>query len=182
MRKIEVWIIFLLMVLALVQLVFVGSAIMDLRSSEPVFAYDDELSRQSLHGLRGVEVVIELPNQEVKGRSPYAGLLLIEAEHRLRKAGIKLLSGKRTQIQTGRPCMYIHSSIITYKFFPFYIYQNRVELEQDVYLVRASKIRTRAVTWSVSATGLASELAELEKAVGDLVDYFTEAYLSVNKE
>jgi hypothetical protein len=170
------------MVLASVQLVFVGFVIMDLRSSKPVFTYDDELSLHSLHGLQGVEVVVVLPNQEVKGHPLYPGLLLSDVEHRLRKAGIEVLSRKQRQIQTGRACLYVHINIHTYIFFPFYVYQNRVEIEQDVDLVRASKIRTRAVTWSVSAAGLTSELGELEKAVGDLVDSFTEAYLSVNKK
>jgi hypothetical protein len=72
------------------------------------------------------------------------------------------------------------TTIHKYRYFPVYVYKNSVELVQDVYLVRAFKVKTEAVTWSVTTTGIAPKLEDIRTSMEDLVDYFIRAYLSAN--
>jgi hypothetical protein len=180
MGKKEGWIILIFMVLALVQLIFIVLALTELRSSKPAFAQDDEFNRQTLRGLQGVQVVIESLGPETKGDGLTVHRLRTATEEKLQMAGIKVLSEKENQTTPGRPYMYLNVSIVKYKYFPVYIYKNSVELVQDVYLVRAFKIRTGAATWSISTTGIAPKLADVRTSMEGLVNYFINAYLSVN--
>ena len=180
MGKREGWIILIFMVLAVVQLIFIVLAVMELHSSKPAFAQDDEFNRQTLRGLKGVHVVIECLNPETKGGGLTEDRLRTDTELKLQKAGIKVLSERENQMTPGRPSMYVNISILKYRYFPVYVYKNSIELVQDVYLVRAYKIKTGAVTWSVSATGIAPKFEDIRTSMEDLVDYFINAYLSAN--
>jgi hypothetical protein len=180
MGKREAWIILIFMVLATVQLVFMVLALMELRSLTPVFAQDDKLSRQTLRGIKGVHVVIEFLKPEIEEDGLTEDRLRKEAELKFQKAGIKVLSERENQMAPGRPQIYMNLNILKYKYFPVYIYHNRVELVQDVYLGRASTIRTGAVTWSISTAGVATSLEGTKASMENLMDYFLDAYVSVN--
>jgi len=106
--------------------------------------------------------------------------LRADTELRLRTAGIKVLSARENQMTPGRPSMYVSVSIVKYRYLPAYVYTCTVELLQDVYLVRAFKIRTGAVTWSVTTTGIAPKVEDIRNSTGELVDYFIAAYSSAN--
>ena len=82
----------------------------------------------------------------------------------------------------GRPTIYLNMNILKYRYLPVYVYKNSVELVQDVYLVRTFRVRTGAVTWSVSANGIAPKLEDVRTSMEDLVDYFINAYLSANSK
>ena len=180
MGKREAWIILIFMVLALAQLIFMFLVLMELRSLEPSFAQDDEFSRQTLRGLQGVQIVIEPLRPEIQGDGLTVDQLRTNTEQKLEMAGIKVLSETENQMVPGRAYIYVHSNISKYRYFPEYIYTNKVELVQDVYLVRAFNIKTGAVTWSISTTGIAPKLEDIRTSMEDLVGYFIEAYLSVN--
>jgi hypothetical protein len=180
MGKREAWIILIFMILALAQLIFMILVLKELRSLESAFAQDDEISRQTFRGLQGVQVVMEPLNPEVKGDGLTVDGLRKNTEQKLEMAGIKVLSETENRMTPGRPYIYVHSNISKYRYLPGYIYTNRVELVQDVYLVRAFKIKTEAVTWSISTIGLAPKLEDIRTSMEDLVDNFIRAYLSVN--
>ncbi len=180
MGKKEAWIILIFMALALAQLIFMVLVLMELRSVEPAFAQDDELNRQTLSGLQGVQVVIESLKPEIKGHGLTADRLRADTERKLEMAGVKVLSETENQMTPGRPYIYVHSNISKYRYLLGYIYTNRVELVQDVFLVRALNIKTGSVTWSISTTGIAPNLEDIRTSMENLVDYFIEAYLSVN--
>jgi hypothetical protein len=182
MSKRAGWIILIFVVLAVVQLTYIVFALMELHSSKPAFAQDDESNRQTLHGLRGVHVVIEFPKPEIKGDGLTEGQLRNDAELKLQEAGIKVLSERENQMTPGRPTIYLNMNILKYRYFPVYVYKNSVELVQDVYLVRTFRVRTGAVTWSVSANGIAPKLEDVRTSMEDLVDYFINAYLSANSK
>jgi hypothetical protein len=182
MGRREGWIILLFVVLALVQLTYIALALMELHSSRPAFAQDDEINRQTLNGIRGVHVVIECLKPEIRGDELSEDWLRAETELRLRRAGIKVLSARENQMTPGRPSMYVSVSIVKYRYLPAYVYTCTVELLQDVYLVRAFKIRTGAVTWSVNTTGIAPKLEGIRNSTGELVDYFIAAYSSANRK
>jgi hypothetical protein len=180
MGKREAWIILIFMVLALAQWIFMVLALMELRSSKATFAQDDEFSRQSLRGLQGVHIVIESLTPEIKRDGFTADRLRADTEQTLQMSGIKVLSETENRMTPGRPYMYVHTTIHKYRYFPVYVYKNSVELVQDVYLVRAFKVKTEAVTWSVTTTGIAPKLEDIRTSMEDLVDYFIRAYLSAN--
>jgi hypothetical protein len=182
MSKRAGWIILIFVVLAVVQLTYIAFALMEIHSSKPAFAQDDESNRQTLHGLRGIHVVIEFPKPEIKGDGLTEGQLRNDAELKLQEAGIKVLSERETQMTPGRPTIYLNMNILKYRYLPVYVYKNSVELVQDVYLVRTFRVRTGAVTWSVSANGIAPKLEDVRTSMEDLVDYFINAYLSANSK
>jgi hypothetical protein len=103
-------------------------------------------------------------------------------EQKLQKAGIKVLSETENQMTPGRPYIYLNINILKYKYFPAYIYNIRVEVVQDVYLVRLFDVRTGGVTWSINTAGIAPQLREIRTSIESLVDYFAKAYLSVNQK
>lgn len=180
MGKREAWIILIFMVLALAQLIFMILVLTELRSLEPAFAQDDEISRQTLRGLQGVQVVMEPLRPEIKGDGLTVDGLRTNTEKKFEIAGIKVLSETENQMTPGSPYIYVHSNVSKYRYLLGYIYTNRVELVQDVYLVRAFKIKAGAVTWSISTTGFAPKLEDIRTSMEDLVDNFIRAYLSVN--
>ncbi|NIO20990.1 MAG: hypothetical protein GTN76_09680 [Candidatus Aenigmarchaeota archaeon] len=176
----QAWIIFIFVALALVQLIFMLLALMELRSSKPAFAQDDDLNRQTLRGIQGVHIVIESLKPEISGDGLAEERLRVKTVKKLQAAGLKVLSETENQMTPGRPYIYVHSSVFKYRYFPLYIYNNKIELVQDAYLVRTINIRAEAVTWSVSATGLAPRLEAIRTSMERLLDYFIEAYLSAN--
>jgi len=125
-------------------------------------------------------VVIEFPKPRIKGDGLTEGELRNEVERKLQKAGIKILSERENQMTPGRPTVYLNMNVLKYRYFPVYVYKNSVELVQDVYLVRTFRVRTGAVTWSVSANGMAPKLEDVSTSMEDLVDYFINAYVSAN--
>ncbi len=176
------WIIVIFMIMALVQLIFTVLGLIELRSLTPFFAQDDESDRQTLRGLQGVHVVIESVNPKIKGDGLTKDRLRTDMEQKLRKAGIKVLSETENQMTPGRPYMYLNINILKYKYFPAYIYNIRVEVVQDVYLVRLFDVRTGGVTWSINTAGIAPRLREIRTSIESLVDYFAKAYLSINQK
>ena len=125
-------------------------------------------------------MVIEFPKPRIKGDGLTEGELRNEVERKLQKAGIKILSERENQMTPGRPTVYLNMNVLKYRYFPVYVYKNSVELVQDVYLVRTFRVRTGAVTWSVSANGMAPKLEDVSTSMEDLVDYFINAYVSAN--
>lgn len=174
------WIIVIFMGMALVQLIFTVLGLIELRSLTPFFAQDDESSRQTLRGLQGVHVVIESVNPKIKGDRLTADRLRADMEQKLEKAGIEVLSETENQMTPGRPYMYVNVNILKYKYFPAYIYNIRVEVVQDVYLVRLVDVKTGGVTWSINTAGIAPQLRDIRTSIENLLDYFIETYSSVN--
>jgi hypothetical protein len=182
MEKRTAWIIFFFMILAFVQLAFTVSGLMELRSLKPFFAQDDELSRQTLRGLDGVHVVIEFVNPEIVGDGLTQDRLQADVELQLQEAGITVLSEAENQTTPGRPLMYMNVNILKYKYIPAYIYNIRLELVQDVYLVRSSNVKIGGVTWSINTAGIVPKLNDIKTSMENLVDYFAKAYLSANPQ
>lgn len=174
------WIIVIFMVMALVQLIFTVLGLIELRSLTPFFAQDDESSRQTLRGLQGVHVVIESVNPKIIGDRLTEDRLRADTEQKLEKAGIKVLSETENQMTPGRPYMYVNVNILKYKYFPAYIYNIRVEVVQDVYLVRLVNVKTGGVTWSINTAGIAPQLRDIRTSIENLLDYFIKTYSSVN--
>ena len=152
---------------------------------EPGFAEDSNISRASLAGMLGVQIVVEETQQNLQrntGKSGYtAWQIQRDVEARLRDRGIRVVSGGDWMKVPGRPVLYINiNTHETEKYW--YAYDVKLELRQIVYLEANPKTETLANTWSINMTGIAN-IGNLDIIKSDtmvLVERFVNAYKSVN--
>ena len=150
-----------------------------------VFAEDSEVSRGTLAGIQGVQLVVEELQPNVQKYASKAGLtrtqLLKDIEQTLRNYGIRVVSGSDWQKVPGRPVLYVNvNTHETEKYW--YAYDIKVELRQVVTLDASPGIKTLANTWSINMTGIANigNLNIIRNDVGVLVERFGTAYKTVN--
>ena len=142
----------------------------------------DHLSRtQTLKGLSGVRVVVETLRPEVEQAGLSRATIQSDVEFRLRQAGIGVLT--ESVRAPGNPLLYV---ILVLHQGPLglYAYSLDVELDQLVSIVRDGSVNPAlGTTWRaypVVGTVGASNLNTIREDIGELVDDFVKAYLSVN--
>ena len=152
-----------------------------------LLAEDDEHTRPSLSGLQAVQVVVEAfsassqPLLEARGLTVNA--IRTDAELRLRKAGIRVITREERLKTPGAPYLYLNAIITTGSS----LWGNSiaVSLVQDVSLGRDSSIQFQTETWSVKSGGGIISPERIAQTVrngfNDMVDQFINAYLSVNQ-
>ena len=168
MKKGRRWIVLVFMVLGLVDL------------DSFVIAGNTEQESKSLHGLKGVYVLIEDLDTEIKQDGLTDSQLRTDTELRLRMAGIRVLSLEEAYVTPGRPWLLVNVNILKLRYIPTYVYNISVEFYQNVSLLRASNIRIPACTWDSSILGMNPKLEAIRSTTKKLVDRFINAYLSVN--
>lgn len=140
-------------------------------------------SKESLRGLVGFEVSIDdVSDQSANSQGLTPAQLQTDVELRLRKAGIQVLSKSQRQALPSQPVLYIALTLIpddpNVSRYAFHI---ECAVVQRL-LVGSSNQKLMVYTWIKGVTGLTNkaQLAGLRSDVGDLVDDFINAYLSVN--
>jgi hypothetical protein len=142
-------------------------------------ASDNEITRNTLRGLKGVYVGVEELNKEVTKDGLTVDSIRTDTELKLHLAGIPVLSKDAWAKEPGLP--YLDVSVNVGKPEQgVYIYNIIVALRQDVILVRSPDISSRAETWFVGGVGLTPDLKDIREVTKDEVDKFINAYLSVN--
>lgn len=169
--KIKEW----LMVLLAVTLVFslVSSAL----------AINGRSNRATLRGLKGVGILVEQLPPEVEREGLVRNQLQMEAESKLRMAGIKVLTREECLKTPGEPYLYININVnIAKTESDIYPYTIDVMLIQKVSLLRTPEQITYAVTWSTGGVGSIGKpiLSQLRDNVEEMVDLFINAYLGEN--
>jgi hypothetical protein len=150
---------------------------------------DTKNTRETLRGLTGVHVAVENVSPDLEGAGLTKSQLQTDAELRLRKAGIQVLTWEESLATSGRPYLYIRvtgfrvNNIQTGRPLG-YVAFTEVALNQDVWLERESAIGVYDdVTWS-SAGMLesvnSSNVRAIRESAADQVDLFINAYLAVN--
>jgi hypothetical protein len=145
---------------------------------------DTEENRATLRGLNGVRVVVEAiePNIEREGLTRQQ--ILTDAELRLRKAGIRVLTEQERFSAPGRPWLCVR--VLTYQVPGLMAYALTIEVQlyQNTSLERAPHLTVSTVTWSTSSIGAAGRIhvRNMYSLVTDRVDRVINAYLSVNPE
>lgn len=143
---------------------------------------DDESSRRTLAGLRGVEVVVEDLNPAV----PHPGIeqsdIQTDVELKLREAGIPVLPKSQGVLSPGSPWLYVRLALFT-REDGMYAYAIEVVLNQSTRMIRDASIMSTATTWEAEGTvGTVGEnqLRDVRETIGDQVNQFVNAYLAAN--
>jgi len=142
---------------------------------------DGEEARASLKGLRGVTVVVERLPPEVQQAGLTAADIRTDVEHKLRLAGIPVLSAG----DVWAPTIYVNANVTkvvtkTNVFWPMSI---EVQLQQPVRLKRDPTITLFGTTWSATGVGETTKpllRSSILDGVNGYVDQFITAYLAVN--
>ncbi len=166
MSKAKTWVVLLTLSLTSLQL-------------QNVFAFDNQVSRETLRGLQGVRVMAAPLKWAVEQKGLTADQLQQDIELKLRLAGIVVPSEESPELP-GRPLLYLNATILRYGALDRYIFNIKLELNQEVALVQRPSVKTSATTWSVALTGTSHKLSTVRDQVRELVDTFINAYLSVN--
>jgi len=153
----------------------------------PVWAEDTDVSRATLAGLQGVHVIVEEMQDNVRKYAKRFGLTQAQVqkdvEERLRRGGIRTVTGDEWLAVPGRPILYVNiNTHETEKYW--YAYDVKVELRQVVTLVSDPQVKTMAVTWSLNMTGQANigTLDVIRQDTNILVERFVEAWKKAGRD
>jgi hypothetical protein len=147
------------------------------------FAQTD-LQRETLRGLAGVWVVVEKLNPELDQAGLTRTQLQTDAEDRLHKVGIKVLTQDECWTTPGMPWLYITVALLKASETT-YAATIGTSLNQEITLTRNPQIKTFGVTWDAGVhigTVGADSLPTVRESVGGLIDKFITDYLAVNQK
>jgi hypothetical protein len=137
---------------------------------------DSDLERATLRGINEFSVVVEDPGLRVAEEGLRKDQIQADAELRLRKASIPITEFK------GGAFLYVSTNLVALKDGRGFAYSLKVSFDQTVVVV-TNKVVTATSTWSVGSVGFAGSSVvtqSVREDIGDLVDRFINAYLSVN--
>ena len=144
------------------------------RGGAVVARADTESERQTLKGLKGIKVIVEVLEAEVSLAGLTVASIKTDVELKLRLAGIPVDAAFDT-------FFYVNVNVVVAPvgYWPYSIY---VELHQEVLLVRDLSISGYGITWSEGYAGMVGKanVRNVRDDVKDMVDKFINAYLSVN--
>ena len=161
---------------------FVLSAAMVLLiTAGAVIAEESENAKDSLRGLTSVYVLVEDLDPGIEADGLKEAAIQIDAELKLRLAGIKVITQTEGRAGQGSPYLYINvHSMATGERYAMTV---EVELHQNVRLDRQpTSLVYGARTWRTSSLGTVgkSRLSGVRDAIKGMVDEFIKDYLSVN--
>ena len=146
----------------------------------PAFGVDADLTRQTIKGLEGVNVIVEDIQPNIQKYAQKAGITKEQiqktVEAKLKSNGIKVLTKDEWLKTPGKPSLYVNiNTHETEKYL--YAYDVRLELKQVASLEANPSIKTFASTWSINVTGMANigTLGVIKNAVDGLVNRFISA-------
>ena len=162
----------LLMVLFLLMMVCVSD----------VYAQRLKHDIESLRGLKGVHVVTEFIQPNLKEEGLERDQIQTDIELKLQSAGIKVLTLEEWENESGWPYLYFNVTGLQDNKSGLYAINIRFSLRQIVYLERDSKVVIEAETWYNEYLLLVEviELVFIRDSIKDGVDKFIKDYLSVN--
>lgn len=144
-----------------------------------------ENHRESLRGLAGVSVRVERLSGSANQDGLDARLIQTDAEQKLKKAGIAVLTPAQAAQDPSAPVLYIYVNARLPYNSPPYAVMMTVALLQNVVSARDANLKLREVkTWDAGyLTALdPSLLKQARTMVGDLVDEFVKDWRAVNQK
>jgi len=148
-----------------------------------VFAQDDENTRPTLRGLQGIFVHVEPLDRRIEEMGFIRNRIQTDTELKLKLAGINVLTKEEFLKIIGHPYLYVDVNISLLKTqITRYLFYIRIELNQEVALVRAPDTKVSTVTWSAGGWGIDFSLDNIRQTVKTQVDKFINAYLAENRK
>lgn len=138
--------------------------------------------RETLRNLPGVWVVVEHLPADLEQSGVTQGQVQIEAENRLRKAGIAILTQEECWQTPGMPWLYITVALLQASPTTYAATIGAI-LNQEIMLTRNPQIKAFGATWDagVHLGAISAEsLPTVRESVGSLVEQFTADYQAVN--
>ena len=142
------------------------------------FPADNQGTRKTLDGAEPIKVVVEPLKWAIENAGLKTLQLRTDTELKLRLAGINVVSPNNP----GKPSLYVNARVIKFGQRDRYVFSIAVEFVQTVSLERSPQVKIDATTWSTSVTGTSHKLSTVRDQLGELVDLFINAYLSVNPD
>jgi hypothetical protein len=139
--------------------------------------------KDTLCGLKGVMVFIENIDTDVENHGLTKSLVKNEVESRLRQADIPVLTADEAFNMPGKPYLYLN--LTTHNTgIELYSYSIRIELNQDVSMIREPSIRSSATTWIANMVGIVGvgNLPAVTEDVSQLTNQFIRDYLAANRK
>jgi hypothetical protein len=144
-------------------------------------AQDDETTRPTLRSLQGIFVYVEPLDPQIEQSGLIKSQIQTDTESQLKSAGIRVLTREDFLKGFGRPYLYINVNISMLKTqITRYLFYIKVELNQEVLLVRAPHTKVSTVTWSTGGWGIDFSLDNIRETVKTQVGKFVSAYLTEN--
>ena len=138
-------------------------------------AYDSELTRPALRGLKSFHVeIIGDPDPELEKLGLTHQQIKTDVELKLRLAGIGVIE------EFDFPVLDITINFINVKARQCYVYSIELSVSQVVFLQRDRSISSVAKTWSIGGLGAGTKIKSIRNGIKDYTDKFINAYLSVN--
>lgn len=145
--------------------------------------HKSKLENESLRGLKGVYVLIEVLDPDTEEDGLRKSQIQTDVELKLRLAGIKVLTEEERFKETGAPFLYVAINILRRDSGLSYVFFTNVSFQQLVCLVRNKNIYVFAKTWDEGVLGhggIGNIANFIRDSVKDKVDIFINDYLSVN--
>lgn len=149
---------------------FIGLSLLMAFLLLPGISHALTVKQNALVGLKGVYVSVEDMTPQAEQLGLNKDQIKADIELRLRKAGIRLLTGKEWQEMPGGSFFYVMVNT----------HSARVDLTELVTLARGFK--TLGIIWHAEGGGTVriNKINEIRSLVGDLVDEFINDYLAAN--
>jgi hypothetical protein len=141
-----------------------------------------DFQRETLRNLPGVWVVVEKLPSELEQIGVTQGQVQTDAENRLRKAGIAILTQEECWQTPGMPWLYITVALLKASTTTYATTIGAV-LNQEIMLTRNPQLKAFGATWDagVHLGAISAEsLPTVRESVGSLVEHFTADYQVVN--
>jgi hypothetical protein len=138
--------------------------------------------QDTLRGLEGFMVFVEIIDADVENHGLTRNLLRKEVESRLRRAEIPVLTPTEAFNTPGKPHLYLH--LTTHNTgIDLYSFAMRIELSQDVCLIRDPSIKASATTWVANVAGIvgAQNLPAVAGDAAELTEKFIREYRAANR-
>ena len=137
--------------------------------------------RDSLHGLTGVQLVVEPIKPEAQADGFSTDTIQAAAEAVLRSNSIRMLTGPERIRMPSAPYLYVNVNTVN-SDRGFYSFSVVTQLNQLVHLLTAGKNQTYATTWSREITGHigTDELPQAIHIVEEHIKQFADDFLAVN--
>lgn len=142
---------------------------------------DTPMSRATLKGLPGVEVIVESLDPGVERDGLHEADIRADVVAALRQAGIRMLTETDSQATAARPFLYVSVSIQRRSDMALYAYETHVEVHQTATL--SSGAKAFAMTWDAMGevgSVYAASIGQIRDRLKVEVGQFVTAWRSVN--